>query len=145
MVVPAAAKADAVSSADAGVAAALKVRALGLVPANADGPRNFLACGQPFAVGLAIDLDSMAPQGAVFEYRASVYAKQLQGRARQALGEARGTLAPGSTATARVHASELPRGIYRLEAMVVVVLPADDTRPDQELAAFHEGGLFQVY
>jgi hypothetical protein len=125
---------------------AAHLRALDLVPADAAGPRSFLRHRQLFAAGLTIELDGAAHGGsAPLAYSAAVYAKDLQRLARSMLGEAHGTLAAPGPVTLRIEGAELPRGIYRLDATVVVVLPADESGQRQELSAFREGGLLQVY
>ena len=44
-----------------------------------------------------------------------------------------------------VSGADLPCGLYRLEAAVIVTAPAGEARARNQLTAFREGGLVQVY
>jgi hypothetical protein len=130
----------------AGPTAAADLRALDVIPRNADSPRSFLRHRQPFAIGLTLDLDGAAlPEGAAPAYAAMVYAKDLQRQTRGLLAEARGMLAASGPLTLCMEGAELAYGIYRLDAVVVVTLAADAAGAQADLTAFREGGLLHVY
>jgi Helix-hairpin-helix domain len=124
--------------------AELHVRALELLLEG--GPHSFLRHGQPFEVGLTLDLArATALAGQPVGYSAEIYAKDLHRHARQSIGEARGTVTAAETVALCVSGADLPCGIYRLEAAVIVTTPAGEARAGEQLTAFREGGLVQVY
>ncbi|MFL5805359.1 MAG: helix-hairpin-helix domain-containing protein [Roseiflexaceae bacterium] len=126
--------------------AELHVRALELLLDGTGGPHSLLHHDQPFEVGLTLDLNGVAaPTGQPLAYSAEIYAKDLRRHARHSIGEARGTLAVAETVALRVSGADLPCGIYRLEAAVIVTTPAGEARARKQLTAFREGGLVQVY
>ncbi|HBY94628.1 MAG TPA: hypothetical protein DEP84_11820, partial [Chloroflexi bacterium] len=128
-----------------GLAGGVGLRKLETVPAGTEDPRTVLRDGQPFNVRLTLDLtDVAAPQDALLDYTATIYAKNLGGP-RRAVGEARGTLPRTDSVTIDVGRSILRRGLYRLEAAVVLTVLQADPMARPGIRALLEGGLLQVY
>lgn len=101
---------------------------------------NLLRYGENFNVYLSLDFSEIAdPEQSSFDYTAQIYARSLEGLPRQLLGEARGSLNPAQQIRLKVAATTPPRGMYRLEATVVLTLPQAGPM------AILEGSLLQVY
>ena len=142
----ASAQEDAPDIADAGREARAYIRGLELVPVGADGPQSFLHDDQPFEVQLALAFSNrVATADESLVYSATVYAKNLLDRSRHTISQVRNTLPHTDSTIARLVGTRLPPGIYRLEAVVNVKQPAAETGATDDLTAFWEGGLVQVY
>jgi hypothetical protein len=123
----------------------LRLSQLEPIPQGAAEAHQFLRYGQPYDLRLTLDLErGDAMRFGQFGYTVAVYAKSLSDPARHIAGEARGILQPAASISIAVPGANLPRGIYRLEAMVTLGLPDAIDAPG-ELTAFLESGLLQVY
>jgi len=109
-------------------------------------PHNVLRAGQPFEVCLTLDLtDIVASPDSELAYIASFYGQSLGESTRHTLGIAHGTIRPGDRITVRIGGRSLPRGIYRLEALVSVKLATGRDSPRQELITYKRGDPLEVY
>jgi hypothetical protein len=125
----------------------LRIRQFEPIPQGADEAHQFLRYSEPYELRLTLDVD-LALEDALrcghFGYTAAVYAKSLSSPARRIVGEVRGTEKPADSIIIAVPGTPLPRDIYRLEAIATLTLPGDSETPN-ELTAFLESGLLQVY
>jgi len=122
------------------------LRQIETVPSGAHIPQDFLPYDQPFDVQLTLDLsDVRVPTDTQFSYKASIYSKNLEGHSRQVVGEASGIIAFTDKVTVSVVGSTLPKGTYRLKA--VVILSPRTTEPTQQtgLIASKEGDLLLIF
>jgi hypothetical protein len=116
------------------------------VLAGAYIPQNFFAHSQPFDVHLTLDLsDVRVPPGTQFSYRASIYSKSLEGRPRQAVGETSGSIASTHKVTVSVEGAALPKGTYRLKAMVILNWVTTEPTPQSSLVASKESDLLLIF
>jgi hypothetical protein len=91
------------------------------VSADTDTPQNFFARDQPFNVHLTLDLSNVRiPDDTQFSYRASIYSKSLEGYPRQVVGESGGIITSIDKVTVSVEGIALPKGTYRLKAVVIL-------------------------
>jgi hypothetical protein len=91
------------------------------ISADAHIPQNFFAHNQPFNVHLTLGLgDERVPDDTQFSYKASIYSKSLEGHPRQAVSETSGIVTSTDKVTIRVEGITLPKGTYRLKAMVIL-------------------------
>jgi Helix-hairpin-helix domain len=123
-----------------------RLRQIETVPSGAHIPQDFLPHDQPFDVQLTLDLsDVRVSADTQFNYKASIYSKNLEGHSRQIVGEASGIIAFTDKVTVSVVGSTLPKGTYRLKA--VVILSPRTTEPTQQtgLIASKEGDLLLIF
>ena len=140
------AQADAPDVLDDGRVAQVQICGLELAPGGANGAQSFLRDDQPFEVQLALAFsDALTTAGKPLIYSATVYAKNLLDRSRHTISHVRDTLPHADSTTVRLVGTRLPHGIYRLEAVASVKQPANETSAADDLTAFWEGGLVQVY
>ena len=117
-----------------------------MLPERSNEPTNFFSCDRSFEVRLTLDMKHAAvaePQR--FDYRASVYAKSLNSRNRQLVGETHGALTLGATGAIRLPGAKLPPGIYRLEAAVTLSSTTTAHELSTNLSAMLEGGLLRIH
>ncbi|MFN7945574.1 MAG: hypothetical protein U0Z53_09490 [Blastocatellia bacterium] len=108
-------------------------------------PSLLLTQGQPFNVRLSFDLpETTAPGEERIEYTTVVYAKSLSRQMRQPVGVVRGAAAPNERVTVEVQATELPEGIYRMEADLTLAIQTAQQSAIQRRQAQLRGSLFQV-
>lgn len=130
---------------DRGIAQ-VQIRGLELAPVGASGAQSFLLDDQPFEAQLALAFSDLSTSaGEPLVYSTTVYAKNLRDRSRHTISHVRDTLPRAEPTIVRLAGTRLPRGIYRLEAVVSVKQPAGATGATPDLTAFWEGGLVQVY
>src|SRR5207245_870139 len=83
-------------------------------------------------VHLTLDLSNVRVAGDMqFSYSASIYSKSLEGHPRQVVGETSGIIAPADKVPISVKGITLPKGTYRLKA--VVILEPMTTEPAQRM------------
>jgi hypothetical protein len=132
--------------ADAGRRAQAHIRGLELVQAGEVGARSFLHDDQSFEVQLTLDFGEAAilvKQPLI--YSAAIYAKNLRDRSRHTIGQVRDALSHSDSTIVRLEGTRLPLGTYRLEAVVSTRQPDSQAGAADDLTAFWEGGLVQVY
>jgi len=101
------------------------------VPIGTHTPQNCFPYSQTFNVHLTLDLsDVRIPADTQFSYRASIYSKSLEGHPRQAVGNSSGTVTSTDKVTVSVEGVALPKGTYRLKA--IVMLNPMTTEPAQQ-------------
>ena len=123
-----------------------RLRQIEMVPAGAHTPQNFFLYGQPFDVHLTLDLsDVRIPRGTQFSYRASIYSKNLEGHSRQVLGETSGVITSTDKVTVNVAGSALPKGTYRLKAVVILNLRMTEPTQQTGLIVSKESDLLLIY
>jgi hypothetical protein len=111
------------------------------MPPISQAPSLLLDQGQPFNVRLSFDLP---PGEERFEYTTVVYAKSLSSQMRQPVGIAQGAAAPNERVTVEVQATELPEGIYRMEADLTLAIQAAQHSPVYRRQAQLKGSLLHV-
>lgn len=123
-------------------ASVLRLRELEIISTEANSRRNILYHNQSFDMHLTLDLTEITPpDDTLLDYTAIVYAKSLSGGPPQIVGEARGAITAVDSITIKVKGAAPPRGIYRLEASVTLMLLSQGVN----LTAFLESGLLQIY
>jgi len=126
-------------------ASALRLREFELVPVSDNTPRRMLHAGQPFTIGLTIDLaDVTLTHNALFDYTLTIYAKKMGGGMNQTVTEAHGAILAAETIMISAEGAALTSGLYRMEG-VVAISPSGATTANSSLRAMIEGYLFQVY
>jgi len=116
------------------------------VLAGAHTPQNFFAHDQPFNGHLTLDLSNVRiPDDTQFSYRASIYSKNLEGRLRQGVGETSGIVTFTHKVTISVEGLALPKGTYRLKAMVILNPMTTEPTPQSSLVASKESDLLLIY
>jgi hypothetical protein len=123
-----------------------RLRQIETVPAGAHIPQSCLPYGQLFDVHLTLDLsDLRIPADTQFSYRASIYSKSLEGHPRLVVGEASGIVTSADKVTVSIAGTALPKGTYRLKAMVI--LNPRTTEPMQQtgLIASKESDLLLIF
>ena len=109
-------------------------------------PQNFFTHDQPFNVRLSLDLSNVrVPDDTQFSYRASIYSKSLEGRPRQAVGETSGIITYSHMVTVSVQGLALPKGTYRLKAIVILNLMTTEPTPQNSLVASKESDLLLIF
>jgi hypothetical protein len=117
-----------------------------MVLVSAHTPQNFFTHDQPFNVRLSLDLSKIrVPDDTQFSYRASIYSKSLEGRPRQAVGETSGIIISTHKVTVSVEGLALPKGTYRLKAMVILNLMTTEPTPQNSLVASKESDLLLIF
>jgi hypothetical protein len=111
------------------------------MPINSDTPISFIHEGEPYRLGLTLDLSYVAAPGdSRLRYKAMIMCKQVGGSIHTE-NETSGTLRKSDRATVAVIGTRLTAGIYRLEAFVSLV----SDKPVPGPIAFLRGDLLQVY
>ncbi len=122
-----------------------RLQELETMPKDSGIPRRVIAQDQPFSIHLTLDLaDLTVPRGSPLDYDVSVYAKSLDGRPRQVVGQVSGIVAPSDHLTLNIDGAPLPAGTYRLEAAVALALPSAESSGRTGVKALLEGILLQV-
>jgi hypothetical protein len=117
-----------------------------MVLVSAHTPQNFFTHDQPFNVRLSLDLSNVrVPDDTQFSYRASIYSKSLEGRPRQAVGETSGIIISSHKVTVSVEGLALPKGTYRLKAMVILNPMTKEPTPQSSLVASKESDLLLIF
>lgn len=113
---------------------------------DSDQPCRVLPAGKPFRVRLSLDLTGVAwPPDVPLDCATSIYAKRLDSDLRQFISEAREAIKPNEQVTVEVLGLTLPPGLYRLEAVVRINLPAPSSQAPAGLTAMSSGDLLQIY
>ncbi len=117
-----------------------------MVLVSAHTSQNFFTHDQPFNVRLSLDLSNIrVPDDTQFSYRASIYSKSLEGRPRQAVGETSGFIISTQKVTVSVEGLALPKGTYRLKAMVILNLMTTEPTPQSSLVASKESDMLLIF
>ena len=117
-----------------------------MVLVSAHTPQNFFTHDQTFNVRLSLDLSNVrVPDDTQFSYRASIYSKSLEGRPHQAVGETSGIIISTHKVTVSVEGLALPKGAYRLKAMVILNLMTTEPTPQNSLVASKESDLLLIF
>src|SRR5262245_17975958 len=104
-----------------------------------------LRYGQPYSLQAVLDFTKVVIAVDLHaEYEATVYARDLRSLHRETIGVASGTIQKSDNPAIGMRGKGLNRGIYRLEAVVVLSTPADVV-PQSSLKTMLEGNLLQVY
>ncbi len=107
---------------------------------------RILAVGQPLHLHLVLDLTDLSfPGNQLFDYTARIEAKNLGGGPRCRIAEITGTAKKLEPVLLDIEGHAPPSGLYRLEARVSVTPVKIPATEDQDLQAFLEGGLLQIY
>jgi hypothetical protein len=123
-----------------------RLRQIETVPAGTHTPQNCLPSGQPFEIRLTIDLSGLRVPGDIqFSYRASIYSKSLEGHSRQVLGETNGVIASTDKVTVSVAGSALPKGTYRLKALVILNSVTAEPSQQTGLVSSKESELLLIF
>lgn len=145
---PSAEAADGLSSSPA-VAALIgqpRLLALEAVSEQPNLPGWQFSSNKEFNVRLSLDLSEVTiTKPGPLDYIAIIEVKKLGDQRRQILGQSRGTITPADNVTLELEGKPLSSGIYRLGA--ALTLSSQTTVPAQhnDLTAYLEGGLLQVY
>jgi len=124
----------------------LRLFDLAAMTTDNDQPCRVLPAGKPFRVRLSLDLTGVVrPLHVPLDCTTSIYAKRLGGDLRQLIGDARDAIKPSDKVTVQVLGLALPPGLYRLEAVVRINLPALASQAPAGLTAMSSGGLLQIY
>lgn len=117
---------------------------LEVLPENQSFSSHLLRHGQAFNVRLSLDLSTLEhEQPGSFAYSATVYAKSLESRQPQALGESIGTVEASGRVSLDIPALNLAQGAYRLGARVTLGHGKSvDVNP--QFTTYVEGGVLQV-
>ncbi|MGZ3627946.1 MAG: hypothetical protein ACXWPS_03050 [Ktedonobacteraceae bacterium] len=116
------------------------------VLATAHTSQNFFARDQRFNVLLTLDLSMIrVPNDTQFSYRATIYRKSLEGRHHQVVGETSGIITSTHKVTLSVEGIALPKGVYRLKAIVILNLTTTELRPQNSLLASKESDLLLIF
>jgi Helix-hairpin-helix domain len=123
-----------------------RLRQIETVPAGAHIPQNCLPYGQPFDVLLTLDLSDLRISADTrFSYRASIYSKSLEGHPRLVVGEASGIVTSTDKVTVSIAGTALPKGTYRLKAMVVLNQVTTEPAQQTGLVASKKGDLLLIF
>jgi hypothetical protein len=116
------------------------------VSAGAHTPQNVFVHDQPFNVHLILDLSSVSvPGDTQFSYTAFLYSKNLEGRPRQVVGETSGIVTSTDKVTVSVEGIALPKGTYRLKAMLILNPMTTEPVQQPSLVASKEGDLLLIF
>jgi hypothetical protein len=116
------------------------------VLAAANSLQNFFAHDQPFNVHLTLDLSNVrVPDNTQFSYSASIYSKSLEGHPRQIVGETSGIVTSTDKVTVSVEGIALPKGTYRLKAMVILNPITTEPSPQSSLVVSKESDLLLIF
>jgi Helix-hairpin-helix domain len=116
------------------------------ISADTNTLQNFFARDQPFIVRLTLDLsDVRVSDDTQISYRVSIYSKSLEGHPRQIVGEISGIVTSTDKVIASIEGIALPKGTYRLKAMLI--LNPMTTKPLQQLdlVASQESDLLLIF
>ena len=116
------------------------------VLASAYTPQNFFAHDQPFNVHFTLDFSNVrAPADTEFSYRTSIYSKSLEGCPRQLVGETSGIITSTHKVAMSVEGLALPKGTYRLKAIVILNPMTTELTPQNNLLASKESDLLLIF
>ena len=116
------------------------------ISAGTHTPQNFFVHDQPFNVHLTLDLREVRVlDDTPFSYRAAIYSKSLEGRPRQAVGETSGIVASTDRVAVSIEGIALPRGTYRLKALVILNLVPTEPTQQTTLVASKESDLLLIF
>lgn len=119
----------------------LRLCDLKVMPIDSDIPVFFIHEGEPYRLGLTLDLtDIVTVHDVPLQYKATIICKQV-GRAIHLENQTSGTLRKADNAPLAFVGTSLPSGIYRLDAFAS--LSSNRLAPGP--MAFLKGGLLQVY
>ena len=109
-------------------------------------PHNFFTRDKPFNVHLTLDLSNVSvPAETQFSYRAFIYSKSLEGHPRHVVGETSGIVTYTDKFTVGIEGIALPKGTYRLKAMVILTTMTLESTRQSSLVASKESDLLLVF
>lgn len=112
------------------------------IPQKSKIPCMILSKDELFSIQLTLDLGDLAiPAQTRLNYEATVRARNMDGGAKQVIGQVCGTGLSADTITINVEGNPMPVGTYRLEA-VVTLGPSIGQVPSPILLS---GGVLQIY
>lgn len=119
-----------------------RLREFVTIPKGSIIPRMIIARDETFSIRLSLDLsDLVTPAQKWLNYEATVRAKNLDGGAREIVGQSRGTILSADTITINIESKPMLAGTYRLEAIVALAPPSTELPSPLMLS----GGVLQVY
>ena len=124
----------------------LRLSQIETVLAGSYMPQNFFTHDQLFNIHLTLDLRNVRiPADTEFRYRTTIYSKSLEGHPGQVVGETSGIVTSTDRITVSVEGIALPKGTYRLKA--ILILNPMTTEPVQQpgLVASNESDLLQIF
>lgn len=116
-----------------------------MVSADTYTPQDFFAQNQLFNVRFTLDLrDVKILNDTHLNYKASIYSKSLEGHPSQMVGETSGIVASTGMVTVSVEGIALPKGSYRLKAIVILNLMTTELAPQTGLLASKVSNLLLI-
>jgi hypothetical protein len=129
-----------------GLPGRLRLRNLEMLPAHARSHQNFLPFDQPFDAHLTLELSDEVMLGDIrLSYKLSIFSKNLEGHSHQVVGKTSGIITSAGRFTISITGIALPKGTYRLKAMLI--LNPTTTEPVQQpvLVASKESDLLLIF
>ena len=109
------------------------------IPVQARAASQNLVANRPFEVHLTLNLTEIsASHRGALNYKASIYAKSLQGPRYQTVAEEKGELAPKDSVAVIFKGNPLQKGLYQLQAVVSLSDPASKSK-HQTYSIFQTG------
>lgn len=117
-----------------------------LLRSNTNQSLSKLSPDQSFDVRLTLDLnDATLSEGSALESNGTLYVKKLSGGQRQMLIETQEVVPYAKIISLTIGNTRLSEGYYRLEALVTLKHVGMETKRQQDIIAFLEIGILQVY
>lgn len=122
----------------------LRLRSLEMIGSDVQAHPHFLSSDRPFEVMLTLDLsDVQIPIEAPLTYAVSLFGRSMSKPSRLLIGHEQGTMLPTGQAAIKVQGKALPRGLYRLEALVTLNQTVGERESRPGLTAQLEERLLQ--
>lgn len=129
-----------------GLSGILRLRDLEMVPAHARSHQNFLPYDQPFDAHLMLDLSDVVMPGDIrLNYKLSIFSKNLEGHSRQVVSETSGIITSADRVTISITGIALPKGTYRLKAMLILNPMMTESVQQPGLVASKESDLLLIF
>jgi hypothetical protein len=149
IVAPPGPKEDQISSPTAAIAepiGALRLIQLETIPTGSRTSQNCYPFGQPLDIRLTLDLsDINVPGDTQLSYRVSIYSKSLEEDSRHVVGETSGIVTYTDKFTVGIEGIALPKGTYRLKAMVILNPITTEPSPQSSLVVSKESDLLLIF
>jgi predicted flap endonuclease-1-like 5' DNA nuclease len=149
IVAPPGPKEDQISSPTAAIAepiGALRLIQVETIPTGSRTTQNCYPYGQPLDIRLTLDLsDINVPGDTQLSYRVSIYSKSLEGDSRHVVGETSGIVTYTDKFTVGIEGIALPKGTYRLKAMVILTTMTLESTRQSSLVASKASDLLLIF